>query len=150
MGLNMTDATSGDERVLHGPALTSELDDLKYTLPMLPKIGLAINLNAAILLFIPIILITLVNRQENVHSIVILSKLIFCFWIGVAAAVFSGVCDYGARRMYAIERVKKGFFWKCADLLDYSAVGTAVASMAIFCWCAWYVVLAMKDVALNL
>jgi len=145
----MSDVISGDRRSLLKSVSISHTDEFVYTLPILPKIGVAINVNAAIALFIPIVLITLINRHDNVHSIVILSKLIFCFWIGAATAVFSGLCDYVARKMYNIEKTREGFFWKCADLFDYSAVGMSLASMTIFCWGAWYAFSALKDVALN-
>jgi len=51
--------------------------------------------------------------------------------------------------MYRIENAKKGFFWKCADLFDYSALGMSLASMAIFFWAAWYAISALREVALN-
>lgn len=145
----MSDIISGERRSLLNGVSISHTEGFVYTLPILPKIGVVVNVNAAIALFIPIVLITLINRQDNVHSIVVLSKLIFCFWIGAAIAVSSGLCDYVARKMYQIEKLRQGFFWKCADLFDYSAVGMSFASMVIFCWGAWHAVSAIKDVALN-
>ncbi|HYA81086.1 MAG TPA: hypothetical protein VED87_09175 [Methylocystis sp.] len=121
----------------------------KYHLPVLPKVGIKVNVVAAIFASIFTVIVTIANSHTNIDAIVVLSKLIFCFAAGAAVAFMSAFADYAARMLYKIESRNGQSFWKCGEVVDCAAVAMAVASVAVFSWGLWCAFHTLKGVDLH-
>jgi len=121
----------------------------KYSLPVLPKTGIIVNIVAAIFASIFTVIVTIANSHANIDAIVVLSKLIFCFAAGAVVGFMSAFADYSARKLYKIESRNGQSFWKCGEVVDCAAVAMAVASVAVFCWGLWCAFHALKGVELH-
>ncbi|HXY58445.1 MAG TPA: hypothetical protein VEH76_07680 [Methylocystis sp.] len=120
-----------------------------YNLPFLPKIGITVNVIAAIFACIFTVIVTIANPHTNIDVIVILSKLIFCFVAGAVVAFLSASADYIARALYKLECRNGQSFWKCGEIVDFAAVAMAVASVAVFAWGLWRAFSALQGVDLH-
>lgn len=83
------------------------------------------------------IILTIMNQHDNIHEIVLLSKLALCFIVGAAVSMMSVILDLVARKMYLDETLKKGVISKFAEVVDFSSLGAIVASACVFAWGVW-------------
>jgi hypothetical protein len=137
-GRKMTDISlEPDRRAPKSATQPPREAEVEFHLPILPKVGLIANIVAAIWMSVAAVVATLLNPPENVGLIVLFSNLILCFLTGAIVAGISSLVDWAAKKAYKSEATKKNIFSKCADVIDFSAVGFMVASLAVFSWGVW-------------
>jgi hypothetical protein len=134
----MTDISfEPDHRAPRNAAESPTEAEVEFHLPILPKVGLIVNIVAAIWMTVAAVIATLLNPHENIGLIVLFSNLVLCFLTGAIVAGISSLVDWAAKKAYKSEATRKSILSKCADVIDFSAVGFMVASLAVFSWGVW-------------
>jgi len=112
-------------------------DQEAQDLPIIPKLAIVLNLNAAILTAITVIVIFAINNFKGSEQIYTIATLIPCFLIGSAVAVLSVALDHLARSLHASGAGAPSRYAKFAEIFYYSALSVLFASLAIFGWTLW-------------
>jgi hypothetical protein len=118
---------------------------MAHELPPLVKIAIAINLNAALLLSVTIMIISTVNNFKGIDQIYTLALLLPCFFIGSGAAVCSTALDQVTRALHDSKTAIANKLRRFVDICDYSALSLLLASFAIFGWSFWQVVSTLRS-----
>ena len=90
-------------------ANSSELKEAQYRLHALPKMSIVININAAILSAILIVLVAIINRHALLENVSYFITMIACFTSGSLVAVVSCIFDYKASCIYNKSTKKRMF-----------------------------------------
>jgi hypothetical protein len=105
-----------------------------YSLPLIPKISLIMNFNAAIWTGVVILILAVVRKAVGVQQIVDLTSLMVCLFIGAAVAALSICFDVLARKLYKAEAGGAKTLSRWAEVFDFTAIGVMLASMGVFVW----------------